>query len=195
MARSYSLLAVDLGGTVSLHPEVDLWPPSRSDQLFVAAPQRDAPCHPGTSAAECGAVVIGGAAHVPLVIATGPGNSTAGTHSHELWTVAPVLSNGWVLLGEHGKVLRLAPQRMVSYGPASSDSESSERSEPGGSGVVFEVAGAVGEQVSMDCVEVVASVHEEAQVLGIWIRSTVTVGATGTVSGVCGSISQATASA
>lgn len=38
---------------------------------------------------------------------------------HNLYTIAPVLANGWVLLGETGKFITMSPNRITSVAAAS----------------------------------------------------------------------------
>lgn len=149
--RSYTLLAVDLAGSAQVWPS-DLWPPREPGQWMLAVPHGGTACGPGVAGSACGMEVVGGPDGAGFSVRTGAGNATEGVHDFAVWSVAPVLGGGWVLLGETDKVEWVSAGRFVGMGVTS-----------GMDGVGVSVAGAVGESVRVDCVRVYGEgVHGEA---------------------------------
>jgi hypothetical protein len=114
-----------LGGAPRAVPYARAWTLARSDSLtllpaagatWLAA--RWAPgfgelalaCAPGAAARGCVTAVTAAA---PIDVATGPGGGAAAPFEHdiELFSLAPMLSSGWALIGELTKVVRVAPAR------------------------------------------------------------------------------------
>lgn len=171
VARSYTVLAVDLQHAYSIKAH-QLWPPSADGQTFVAARHAGASCASedgDAAAAGCELQPFGGAGGAALGLVTGPGNSTTRAHSHVLWTVAPVESNGWALLGETAKIEWRSPQRVLQAAPPASAAA-------GGPGIQVRVAGSPGESVRLECVSPQLAVHSVV----------LKVGASGVADGVCG---------
>jgi hypothetical protein len=66
----------------------------------------------------------------------------------QMWVAAPILENGWAILGERHKVVPIAAQRIVSFEAIAQAQGGGGGG--GGSGVVMELVGAADESVSMD---------------------------------------------
>lgn len=107
----YSLLLWDLSGVnCSINP-AQLSPPALSSNGYVVSRFDAPPCEDGAPAASCVRVFSEGTP--PLGMATetsGTGRST----DIRLHQIAPVLSGGWVLLGEQAKYVAVSPQRFMS---------------------------------------------------------------------------------
>ena len=136
---------------------------------------------PQILASSCGIVRLG--PESPLVFSTAGQDMVTNVHGFEIFTLTPVLSNGYAFLGEVAKFARLSPERFtrISVGNVSGDRSESESGDHGpadprgASGVEFEAVGAPGESVTVQCVNPVGLVHQV----------TVVVGADGTTSGLC----------
>ena len=68
-------------------------------------------------------------------------SSRASLEELQYWVAAPVLDNGWTILGERGKVVPIASQRLVSFQTTSGS---------GSGALVVELVGAANESVTMD---------------------------------------------
>mmetsp|Transcript_21526 Transcript_21526/g.67224 ORF Transcript_21526/g.67224 Transcript_21526/m.67224 type:complete len:402 (+) Transcript_21526:608-1813(+) len=88
----------------------ELWPAPVESSQFVWW-QRGAQCVPGAQAASC-LNPFSGKAPLPV---------SAASNMIELFNVAPVLSGGWVVLGEASKIVPVAAARVESVQPASGD--------------------------------------------------------------------------
>ena len=61
-----------------------------------------------------------------------------------MWVAAPILENGWAILGERNKVVPIAAQRIVSFEAVAQDGGGSKAA------VVVELVGAASESVALD---------------------------------------------
>ena len=135
-----TVLAIDVNATVALAPAQLLPDLSAAGDVarYVAAPwargfaASAAACAQGAPAAGC---VAPFSAAEPLPIFTGAPQLNY-THDFELYSLAPLYANGWALVGELGKVVRVSPARFAFAAPA-------------GAGFEFGVLGAAGEAVAV----------------------------------------------
>ena len=141
------LLAVDINASVAITPSLtspDLSPAAIAARGggtilgYAVVPwsrgfaATAADCADGSPAASCATLFAPGA---PLDAYTGlpPFNYT---HYFELWSLSPVYANGWSLLGEVGKVIRVSTARVP-------------WTAPNGTALIFALAGAPGEAVEI----------------------------------------------
>jgi hypothetical protein len=137
--RSYTVLGVDLEHAFNLSV-TQLWPPpSDTSQEFLAS-RHSRHCSANQAVADCGVGIIGGPDATELRMQTGRGNTTWGQHGFEYWTVTPVLSNGYALLGEVAKFARLSPKRFASISVGTSG------------GIQVQLLGMPAEAVRVQCV-------------------------------------------
>ena len=143
-----TLLAVDVNSSVALLPGAltpDLTPavvsaraglPAGGVAGYVAVPwsrgfaATAAACADGAPAGGCAAPF---SPNQPLPLFTGAPQSN-NTHAFELWSLAPVYANGFALLGELEKVVRVAEARVPWVAPS-------------GAQLLFQLLGAPGESV------------------------------------------------
>jgi hypothetical protein len=89
----------------------------------------------------------------------------------QFWVAAPVLQNGWTILGERSKVVSIAAQRVVSFETiAGGDNKAA---------VVVELVGAAGESVTLDFAKPDRTVVSAVCGLGRSGRARLTVGSAG----------------
>lgn len=146
----YTLLAKDVGpGSACALPPAALSPRPPDATEFVAA-RFGRPCADGAPAASC---VSPFSAAAPLR----PATDTVGTGYEgdmRVYSIAPVLPGGWVLLGEQAKYVAVSPQRLAAArappppGDGSDAAAPDEFAGPQG-GVAFGVLGAPGEAVDV----------------------------------------------
>jgi hypothetical protein len=127
-----------------------LWPPSEPSTEFVAA-EFGARCTNGSLASSCLVEFR------TLNVSTQVDASGTAPRSWRLWSVAPVLVGGWVLLGEEAKFVRMSPQRIVAAAsvtpaPGASDALNALELCTDGSGLAFNVLGAPSEVVRLTLV-------------------------------------------
>jgi hypothetical protein len=108
-----TVLAIDVASPLSL-TAADLSPPPVGPYVYVrwspgTAALAEA-CGDGAPASGCVGLFGEGAA--PLTVQTG-GEGADASKPHELYSLSPVYSNGYALLGELGKVTRVSVQRFV----------------------------------------------------------------------------------
>ena len=105
-ARSLTLGRSD---SLTLLPAAGAWVAAR---WALGAARLTEACAAGAPARGCVSVVTDSA---PLDVSTGSGGGAAAPFDHdvELFSLAPVLSSGWALVGELSKVVRVAPARFV----------------------------------------------------------------------------------
>lgn len=141
----------------------ELWPLPDSRVPLVATTARRMGskamlgCEDGANAADC---LLPVSDDMPLDVGTSRTDSA--TLPFALFSLAPVLPSGWVLLGEADKIVPVSPQRFVVADPsktprarsACSDALAAEElhGEPGG-GLSFRVLGGPGEHVSVRVVQ------------------------------------------
>ena len=156
----WSILSTNVDGTLREGRPLslsELWPtPSPQSRFFVAAlderagdqgsgagaPQGAARCAHGASASSC--LVVWDHSH-PLNLSTAAG--TALRRSFRLLGAAPILSTGWALLGELGKVVPVSPQRFVAPGDGEAPRDTDLLLD--GGGLKFIVLGSPGEVVTV----------------------------------------------
>lgn len=182
-----TLLAIDVNTSVALPPSAltpDLTPvavnaraglPAGGVTGYVAVPwargfaATAAACADGAPAGGCAAPF---SPAQPLPLFTGaPQNNN--THSFELWSLAPVYANGFALLGELEKVIRVAVARVPWVAPS-------------GAQLLFELAGAPGEAVRMAVLCPPPTTGAAGGLLGGVVRvAAVTIPASGAVNVTC----------
>lgn len=142
------------GPSAPVYPR-QLFPVPPSNATFVVA-NFGAKCTDGASAATC---VIPFANDSPLNTITDPcPNGHSGCRNWRLFSVAPVLSGGWVLVGELGKYVAMSPQRFavdvdVPVDPLGSDAlNPQELGATDGTGFAFNVMGMPTENVQVTVV-------------------------------------------
>lgn len=148
----YSVLAVGL--TVNLPSALtsaDLWPAPPSDVTYWAWAWNTSACATnGSAVSDCAAVLGSGVA---------PGTAPAPPPDRQQWQLVhtvPVLSNGWVLLGETAKYVSISPDRFARVSPAP----------PGFDGIFVQLLGAPSEAVSVAYVPAAGIVKVASLILG-----------------------------
>ena len=92
-----------------------------------------------------------------------------------MWVAAPILENGWAILGERNKVVPVAAQRIVSFEAVAQDGGGSKAA------VVVELVGAASESVALDFAKPDRTVVSATCELGLSGRARLTVGSAGSV--------------
>ena len=104
----YNLLLYDLHQSKCTLTPAQLSPPGVSERGYVVS-RFGEPCMDGTPATSCLAAFT---ESTPLKIET-DSSATGLVSDTRLHSIAPVLSHGWVLLGEQRKYVAVSPQRLV----------------------------------------------------------------------------------
>lgn len=193
----WSILSTQVDGNLPsgapLHL-AELWPkPPESTILLVFKPQSTShaggnypgpgpPCRNGSLASSC---LFLWDASTPLSIGTsgapGPNSNINPKQNFSLLAAAPVLSSGWVLLGDLRKLVPCSPQRFVaaSTAPAPRDTDFTRDNE-----LAFTVIGSPAEEVP---VTIVTPPREKGRsaLEGSVIVLNLTIGVSGTVKVVC----------
>ena len=93
----------------------------------------------------------------------------------QMWVAAPILENGWAILGERNKVVPIAAQRIVSFEAVAQDGGGSKAA------VVVELLGAASESVTLDFAKPDHTTVSATCKLGLSGRARLTVGSAGSV--------------
>ena len=128
----YHVIAIDVAKSYELSPD-DLYPMKLHPQAgkFVAGMWGFPNCSSGSRASLC--LQWFDAAHT-LKIETG--SMSGKEHRFIVYSINPVFSNGWALLGEREKIVAVSPQRFVSV-------------QPSGAGLTVEMEGSAGEKLTL----------------------------------------------
>jgi hypothetical protein len=103
----YSILATDINATIFPEMLFPLPPPT----LALVARKFGQTCLHGALASTC---LLPFTSTSPLTTRTSSACKDPPCRHWELFSVAPVLTGGWVLLGEEGKYVAVSPQRLAS---------------------------------------------------------------------------------
>ena len=107
----HQLLSIHVG---SFHPQRSDFFPEISAQKYIMRESRWSQCKNGSTYAASKCAVMVSPSSLPD-ITTGPHRvDSSGAVSWKLFTLAPVLSNGWTLLGETTKFVPVSPVRFLS---------------------------------------------------------------------------------
>ena len=115
----YSILASNVAAPGCAVTPSMLWPLPVTDTALVLREFDAAGCGHGASAASCLSPLSESS---PLNTTTPSSHQdVTGSRKWQLFNVAPVLKDGWVLLGDHSNYVSLSPQRIAVEGTASTD--------------------------------------------------------------------------